>query len=189
MAVSTLRRLVRDRMTHEAEGYLELLSACAPDWELESAARDRIATRALVALRRLDEADQQTAYVRYLQGLAYRAMCRHDEAIPLLRDAADLNPDDTHALLALGWCYKRVGRLRLAIHTLEEALALEPDAAIIHYNLACYWSLAGNAELALEYLATSIQIEPQYRELAASEDDFNPIRRLRAFRELTQVIV
>lgn len=189
MAVSTYRRLVRDRILREAEGYLELLMACPARLELAPAVRDRVALRALDALQQLDAADRHTAYGRYLQGLAYRSMERYDEAIPPLRDAAELDSDDTHALLALGWCYKRIGSLELAIEALQDALAVDENQAIIHYNLACYWSLAGNAERALEHLAISLQIDPKYRELIDRESDFDAIRQHPDFRELTSVIV
>lgn len=189
MAVSAHRRIVRDRFIREAEGYLELLMACPSRLQLEPALRDRVARRALEALRRLDDPDRYTAYARYLEGLAYRAMDRYHEAIPPLRHSAALDPEDTHALLALGWCYKRIGRLNLAIEALEEALAVDENQAIVHYNLACYWSLAGNVEIALEHLAVSLQIDPQYRELAEVEHDFDTIRQHPGFRELTSVIV
>lgn len=189
MAVSAYRRLVQARIIREAEGYLELLMACPSRLELAPAARDRVAQRALDALQELDEPERRTAYVRYLQGLAYRSMDRYHDAIPPLRDSAELDPDDTHALLALGWCYKRIGRLNLAIEVLQEALAVDENQAIIHYNLACYWSLAGNAAIALDHLATSLQIDPKYRELAEGEHDFDAIRQHPEFRELTSVIV
>ena len=140
-------------------------------------------------LQRLDEAEQHSAYVLYLQGLAYRAMERYHDAIPPLRESAEQDPDDSHALLALGWCYKRIGRLNLAIQALQEALVVDENQAIVHYNLACYWSLAGNAEIALDHLATAFQIDPAYRDLASHESDFDSIRQQPGFRELTSVIV
>lgn len=188
MAVSTYRRLVRDRIIREAEGYLELLMACPSRWDLASAVRNPVAQRALDALQQLDECEQRSAYVLYLQGLAYRAMELHHEAIPPLRESADSDPEDTHALLALAWCYKRIGRLNLAIQSLQEALAVDENQAIVHYNLACYWSLAGSPEIALDHLATSLQIDPKYRELAEEERDFDAIRQHPGFRELTSVI-
>jgi len=189
MAVSTLRRVVRDRILREAEGYLELLMAGPSKWDLQPAVRDPVAERALDALGRLDESDQRSAYVLYLQGLAYRAMERYHDAILPLRESADQDPEDSHALLALGWCYKRIGSLTFAIQALQEALAVDENQAIVHYNLACYWSLAGNAEIALDHLATALDIDPKYRDLAAEENDFDAIRQHPEFRELTSVIV
>jgi Flp pilus assembly protein TadD len=116
-------------------------------------------------------------------------MERYHDAIPPLRESAEQDPEDSHALLALGWCYKRIGRLNLAIQALQEALAVDENQAIAHYNLACYWSLAGNAEIALDHLATAFQIDPKYRDLAADENDFDAIRQHPGVRELTSVIV
>ena len=69
------------------------------------------------------------------------------------------------------------------------ALAIEPQLAIVHYNLACYWSLACEADTALDCLAAALEIDPSYRRLIADEPDFDPIRDLPEFRELTTIIV
>jgi tetratricopeptide (TPR) repeat protein len=189
MAVSTHRRIIRDQILREAEGYLELLMAAPSKWDLPPEIRDPVAQRALDALERLDEPDQGSAYTLYLRGLAYRTMERFYDAIPPLRESADLDPEDTHALLALGWCYKRIGRLNLAIQALEEALEVDENQAIVHYNLACYCSLAGSVEIALDHLATAFGIDPKYRDLATEESDFDAIRQHPGFRELTSVVV
>ena len=148
-----------------------------------------MAQRALDALQRLDESEQHSAYVLYLQGLAYRAMERYHDAIPPLRESAERTPKTAMPCWPWAWCYKRIGRLNLAIQALQEALAVDENQAIVHYNLACYWSLAGNAEIALDHLATALQIDPKYRDLAAEENDFDAIRQHPGFRELTSVIV
>lgn len=189
MTVSLTTRLFRDRTIREAEGYLELLMACADRWELEPAARDPVGERALRVLMRLDSSDRRHHHVLYLQGLAYRALERHDEAIVPLQEAAELNPENIHVWLTLGWCFKRTGRLQAAIEALHEALAVKPHQAILHYNLACYWSLAGHVELALEHLTIAFDLGPEYRELAADERDFDPIRNHPSFQEMTSVIV
>ena len=189
MAVSIASRLFRDRTIREAEGYLELLMACADRWELEPAVRDPLGGRALNVLMRLDPGDRRSPHVLYLQGLAYRVMERHDEAVVPLQEAAELDPKNIHVWLTLGWCFKRTGRLQAAIEALDEALAVDPSQAILHYNLACYWSLAGHAELALEHLAIALDLGPEYRDMAADEPDFDPIREHPDFRELTSVVV
>ncbi|MBM4095124.1 MAG: hypothetical protein FJ276_37815 [Planctomycetes bacterium] len=68
-------------------------------------------------------------------------------------------------------------------------MAVDDQQAILHYNLACYWSLAGDAEVAIRYLAQSFDIEPSYRDLAADETDFDPIRNLPEFQALTGAAV
>ena len=188
MSVSVSRRLVRDRLIREAEGYLELMMACADRWELDPAARDPVGQRVLKTLMRLEPEERCSAHVRYLQGLACRAMERHDDAIAPLQEAAEMDPENTHVWLTLGWCYKRIGRLQLAIEALNEALVIDPRQAIVHYNLACYWSLSEQSELALEHLGIAFELDSDYRELAAQESDFDTIRDHPCFQELTSVI-
>ena len=101
----------------------------------------------------------------------------------------ELDAENLHTWLALGWCHKRNQRIDLAIQALEEAMSVDPTEAIIHYNLACYWSLANNPKLAVEYLAEAFTIDPNYRDLVADEPDFDPIRGDHDFRMLTSVIV
>lgn len=187
--MSVVQCLLQERIMREAEGYLDLATAFADLWELSPPVRDRLAQRALKALRRLDDSVQASPYVSYLRGQTLRTMERYEEAIKPLRDASDLEPDNVHAYLALGWCYKRIGKLGMAIEALEDALAVDPKQAIIHYNLACYWSLSGNTSLALAYLASALEIDSSYLDLVATEPDFDPIRDHPSFQELTSVIV
>jgi tetratricopeptide (TPR) repeat protein len=188
-AVTEQRRVRRKQLLREAEGYLDLLVAYGDAWEPAPASRDRLARRAIDAVKRLDPRDRQHAYALFLHGQALRTMERYDQAVEPLRQAADQQPENIHVWLALGWCYKRIGRLELAIDALEEALTVDPREALIHYNLACYWSLAGNVEQAVSALARALDLDPKYRALIDKEHDFDPIRQHPAFQELTSVVV
>jgi len=44
-------------------------------------------------------------------------------------------------------------------------------------------------ERAVQYLAQSFEIDPRYRDLVASESDFDPIRDLPGFQSLMGAIV
>ncbi len=187
--MTTLKHLRCQQILREAEGYLDLIIACSEPLQLSVAVRERLAQRALDTISNLDGRRGDRAQVAYLTGQALRAMERHLEAIEQLETAAELDSNNLHVWLALGWCYKRTSRLDLAIQSLEEALALDPGRAIIYYNLACYWSLASNSKLALEYLTRAFELDPSYRELVADESDFDPIRHDPRFQELTSVIV
>ncbi len=182
-------RSKRQQLLREAEGYLDLVTACADELPLQPALRDRLAERALSVLDAVHADGIETEDLYYLRGQAYRVMERHHEAIQWLEEAAEVNSDNLHTWLALAWCQKRIGRLDLAIQSLEEALSVAPDHAIIYYNLACYWSLANNAKLAIAYLARSFDIDSSYRDLVADESDFDAIRNHPSFLELTSVIV
>ncbi len=179
----------RDLSLRHAEGYLCLISACSGLWDPSPAVRDPLGRRALEALDELDEADQGRPYVLFLKGQTLRAIERYHEAVEPLQQAADLEPENIHVWLALGWCYKRLGRLDRAIESLEEALAADPNQAIIYYNLACYWSLSGATEVAVAYLANALEIDPSFRDLVATEQDFDPNRHHPSFLELDSVVV
>lgn len=185
--MSVTKRVRRQQIIREAEGYLDLALLFGETWTPSRDARVRLAERALKVLDRLG--DVEHGHALYLRGQALRAQDRFEEAIAPLTQAADVEPSDIHIWLALGWCYKRTGRLDLAIESLEEALAADPTQAIIHYNLACYWSLAGNTQQALDYLSQALRMDSQYRDLIGTESDFDPIRNDPGFQAITTVIV
>jgi tetratricopeptide (TPR) repeat protein len=187
--MSELKRFRRKQILREAEGYLDLITSCADDFTLRTEVRDRLAQRALDTLIRLDVVSRERVEALYLRGQALRIMERYGQAIDELDQAAELDHDNIHVWLALGWCYKRTGRLDKAIESLEEALQVDDTQAIVHYNLACYWSLAKNVKWAVEYLERAFELDPSYRDLVAQEHDFDPIRGNPRFRELLTVIV
>jgi tetratricopeptide (TPR) repeat protein len=187
--MSEFVRSRRKQIMREAEGYLELASACCSGISLELETRDRMARRALETLRRLDHYGRNRVDSFFLEGQAYRVMERYPDAIIALDKAAELDHDNIHVWLALGWCYKRTGRLDKAIEALEEALQVDDRQAIIHYNLACYWSLVRNVKFAVRYLEQAFDLDPAYRDLVVHEHDFDPIREHPRFQELISVIV
>jgi tetratricopeptide (TPR) repeat protein len=187
--MSDPQRIRRQRILREAEGYLDLISVFGERMPCRLDARDKLARRVLATLDRIENPGGMKAQILYLRGQALRVMERYVEAVPLLREAAEIEPQNIHIRLALAWCYKRCRRLDLAIQTLEEALEAEPSRAIVHYNLACYWSLAGNVKLAVTYLAQALELQPDYRDMIATEPDFDPIRAHPHFQALTSVSV
>jgi len=168
--MSNQARVRRMKIQREAEGYLEL----------------GLPQRAIDTLGRLGDPSNFCAHSLYLWGEALRAMDRYEEALGPLGQAADIDPENIHVWLALGWCQKRVGRIDLAIEALEEALVADPSEALLHYNLACYWSLAGNKERALGYLGQALSIDANYRELIDDEADFDPLRADPDFRAVVE---
>ena len=187
--MQSLERIRRQRILSEIEGYLELLMLFDDALAASLENRHRIAQRALDSLERLSEGTRAGATAQHLRGQALRALDRFADAVVPLRAAADLEPDNLHIWLALGWCYKRCGRLDMAIESLQEAITAKPGTAIVHYNLACYWSLAHGVEAALSHLAIAFELDPDYKELVHKELDFDPIRDDPGFRQLTAMLV
>ena len=187
--MSDIQDIRNQQRLRAAEGYLDVLMVFADRWPPNEQCRNRLAQRALDELDLVPEDAQWPAERAYLRGHALRTMERYLEAIGPLAEAAKLQPGNIHIQLALGWCYKRTGRLDLAIQSLEDAMEARPDEGIIHYNLACYWSLAQNKGLALQYLTQSFDLDPNYRDLVATENDFDPLRDDPDFQMLASVVV
>jgi tetratricopeptide (TPR) repeat protein len=187
--MSDPNRIRRQQILREAEGYLDLITVFGDRMPCKPDVRDSLANRVLSTLDRIDNPGGMKAHILFLRGQALRSMDRFVEAVPLLREAAEYEPQNVHIRLSLAWCYKRCRRLDLAIQALEEALEADSSLPIVHYNLACYWSLAGNVKLAVTYLSQAFDLEPDYRDHVNRESDFDPIRNHPHFLALTGVIV
>lgn len=187
--MSDPNRIRRQQILREAEGYLDLITVFGDRMPCRLDARDQLARRVLKTLDRIENPGGLAAHTLFLRGQALRAMENFIDAVPLLREAAEIEPQNVHVRLSLAWCYKRCRRLDLAIQALEEALEADASQAIVHYNLACYWSLVGNVKLAVAYLSQAFDLEPEYRDHVSREADFDPIRTHPHFQALTTVIV
>jgi len=131
---------------------------------------------ALDDLGRLGGIDNLSPLGLFLHGEALRELQRYEEALDSLEKAAQALPKNVDVLLALGWCYKRTSRIEQAVDCMIRALEIKPEVALLHYNLACYLSLAGRKAQALVHLARALELNADYRTLAESESDFDPIR-------------
>jgi len=167
------RRVRVQRLLREAEGYLEL----------------KMPQQALQTLARIDDPGTFRSQLLYLRGQALQMMQLYEEAVVALEGAADLRPSNTEIVLALAWCYRRAGRMPSAIATLEQALLVEPNNAELLYHLARDFSLCGKRRRTLDLLAMALERDSQYRELIASEPDFDPLRADPEFQALTAIIV
>jgi tetratricopeptide (TPR) repeat protein len=90
-----------------------------------------------------------------------------------------------------GWeIWAPVGRLYNAGEYAEasdrgvELIAAHPEYASVAYNVACCESLAGRKADAIEHLRLAIDRDERFREWAAGDSDFDPIRDDPAFKEL-----
>ena len=66
-------------------------------------------------------------------------------------------------------------------------LTERPDQAFLYFNVACCESLAGETEAALAHLAQAVERWDGFREMAANDSDFDPIRDEPMFQELVRV--
>ncbi len=66
----------------------------------------------------------------------------------------------------------------------REVIEAHPEYAGPLYNLACCESLAGRTSDAIEHLRLAIDRSENFRDMAAGDSDFDPIRDEPAFKEL-----
>lgn len=187
--MTCIERVRRQQAIQTAEGYLDLAMVFDDHWQLDLPLRKKLADLAIACLSSIQNPQGHKPYILFLKGQAARTAERFKKAIAYLEQSSRLDPDNIHTLLALGWCYKRTSRTDLAIEAMEIAIEIDNDSAIAHYNLACYWSLANRPRIAVLHLSNAISLNPDYRNLVATETDFDIIRDDVAFVELTSVIV
>jgi tetratricopeptide (TPR) repeat protein len=65
-----------------------------------------------------------------------------------------------------------------------KAVDAHPEYPMVAYNVACAESLAGRKEDAIRHLRQAIEGSEQFREYAAGDSDFDPIRDEPGFKEL-----
>jgi hypothetical protein len=76
------------------------------------------------------------------------------------------------------------GRYDEAADRGRELIAANPQYPMVTYNVACAESLAGRRNDAIAHLRLAIEGNDRFREYAAEDSDFDPIRGEAAFREL-----
>ncbi len=73
-----------------------------------------------------------------------------DEALKLIQQALEIDPDNSSYLDSLGWVYFKLGDNELAEQNLKKALKLDPSSATLHDHLGDVYHKQGKLELAHE---------------------------------------
>ncbi|MDO8431737.1 MAG: hypothetical protein Q7S58_04920 [Candidatus Binatus sp.] len=107
---------------------------------------------------------------------------RIDEAVGVLRQAAEIAPDSHDVQLIYGVALMRAMEMYPAIAALEAAIALDPQSFFAHFRIAEAYMRVGVPSRAKEYLDTAMQISvtpeqrKMVRELASLEAKRAPLR-------------
>jgi tetratricopeptide (TPR) repeat protein len=89
---------------------------------------------------------------------------RIEEALPLLRQAVEANPDEAEIHNSYGFALAAVGRAAEAIAHFRTAIALSPDYPVAHNNLALALAQLGQSgEAAIEF-KKALALRPDYPE-------------------------
>lgn len=97
------------------------------------------------------------------------------EAAQLARRLADREPEEP--LYWIQWAYaaRRCESIESAHGILREAREKFPKTAMIPFNLACYECRLGRLAEARTFLQTAFELNPALRDLAAEDDDLEPL--------------
>ncbi len=106
----------------------------------------------------------------------------HEEPFKELRRLVNMSVSRIHTRDAR--TLAAAGRFPEAIAAQREAIAIVPGEDQLYYGLARLYARAGDAAGAVAALGQAIGIDARWRELAASQTDFDTIRENAAFQRL-----
>jgi tetratricopeptide (TPR) repeat protein len=107
-------------------------------------------------------------------GAAWKALgvsltLQHKDALPALRRATELSPDDAEAHSNLASALMDLGRLEAAVASYRRALELKSDHADAHINLGNALRGLGRPDEALASYRRALEIKPDYAEVHNNE--------------------
>ena len=150
-AVATFEETART-YTNRFEPHLNLAIVYDATGEMEKA---ETSSRMALSL-----APERSNIRTYLAGLLTRQE-RYEEAITLLREGLDRDPDDTVLLFQMGVTYDRSGRFDMTEEVLQRLLKADPDHPDALNYLGYSWAEQGrNLEEALRLIQRALRIRP-----------------------------
>lgn len=93
-----------------------------------------------------------------------------DEALNMVKKAAELRAQDGYIVDSLGWAYYKLGRYDEAVKTLENAIKLRPEDPTINDHLGdAYWQVGRKLEATFQW-NHAISGKPEPEELAKIQE-------------------
>jgi len=142
--------------------------------------------RAIADYDRAIELNPELAQAHSNRGSAYAALEDYERAIADYDRAIELNPELAQAHSNRGLAYADLEDYERAIADYDRAIELNPEDAGARFNKACAYALLKKVPQACDWLQKAITLDPQYRQLAQTDTDFDPIRDDPAFQALIE---
>jgi Flp pilus assembly protein TadD len=96
----------------------------------------------------------------YNLGMIYSDQRRLDQAVELLRQAAEIDPQNPHIFVAMGVAHARAEDFGAAIQSLHQAVQIDPDDTFAHQNLGACLLKQGDADEAAVHFRKSLSAAP-----------------------------
>jgi tetratricopeptide (TPR) repeat protein len=110
------------------------------------------------------QSDKQTyevafpARVQHAQRLV--RLGRHDEAVRILEELLDRDPDSASVINTLGNAYVRIGERDRAFWLLRRAIDRNPNQHSLHLNIARFYESRGDVETAMMHVDRATELHP-----------------------------
>ncbi len=105
-------------------------------------------------------AQQEMGNVLFYSGFCLKELSRYDEAIPVLKRAAEFDPGEIAVFNLLGFCFYKTGRHAEAAGCFERAIEIDPRSAIDYANLARNLRELGRTEQAIAMYRKALSLDP-----------------------------
>ncbi len=113
------------------------------------------------AIKNLDSDHFQYFLYKEMASILVIEMKRYDDAIPLLKKAININPQESILYTWLGNCYARLRQHKEAVDTYSQATKINPnDFQTLSFMGQCY-NMLGDYQKAKDCLEKAIKIEPK----------------------------
>ena len=150
----------------------------------------------LLDLRRYEEAiesfdqalkiEPDNHVVFWFKGFTLHILGCYRDAIANFDQALKLKLDLYEAWLFKGISLNLLGNYGEALLSYDQAIQLKPANADVYYRKACCYGLQRQVGEAISHLQYAIKLDAEYREMAKTDTDFDPIRHHPHFRALIE---
>jgi tetratricopeptide (TPR) repeat protein len=114
--------------------------------------------------RHTPEQYQELSYQYNIAGFGLLTQRRIREAIPYLRKAIEMNPDNAEAEYNMGNAMAISGRIENAIDHYLNALKQNPSYAEAHNNVGTIFLKKGMMDEAVRHLSEALRLKPSYQD-------------------------